>query len=243
MSLHAGAARANITPHVGIALDGNVRNDVSQGTHDELSARALVLENEGKRVALVSCDLCGVTAQVTDPVRQELSRDGFLLEGVWIWGTHTHSGPSILGLHTPTDSAYNAHLVRKLVGVVREAARNLEPARFGVGKGYEETVAHNRRLWLTDGTMAMNWEGLPPQKVREPAGPIDPELTVLRFESTKGKPIATIVNYALHPAILAGDNLLFSGDWPGFMSRWRGTICQWSHRQYQSHRLQKSRTG
>jgi neutral ceramidase len=229
MSLQAGAARANITPHVGIALDGNVRNDVSQGTHDELYARALVLENHGKKIALVSCDLCGVSFEVTDPVRQELARDGFMLEGVWIWGTHTHSGPSILGLHTPIDPAYNAHLVRKLVGLVREANRNLEPARFGVGKGFEDTVAFNRRLLVADGTTAMNWEDLSSREVQKPLGPIDPELIVLRFESLTGKPIATIVNYALHPAILAGDNLLFSGDWPGYMSRfiernWGGEV-------------------
>ncbi len=229
MSLLAGAAKANITPHVGIALDGNVRNDVSQGTHDELFAKALVLENNGKKIALIACDLCGVTAQVTEPVRQELARDGFLLEGVWIWGTHTHSGPSILGLHTPTDSAYNAHLIRKLVGVAREAERKLEPARFGVGKGFEDTVAHNRRLWRDDGTMAMNWEEIPPQKIRGAADPIDPELVVLRFESIAGAPLATVVSYALHPAILAGDNLLFSGDWPGYAARfleanWGGEV-------------------
>ena len=229
MAFLAGVARANITPHVGIPMDGNVRNDVSKGTHDQLWAKALVLESDGRKVALIACDLCGVTEQITQPVRQELAREGFDPAGIWIWGTHTHSGPSILGLHTPIDSAYNSELVRKLVGVVHEANLKMVPARFGVGSGREETVAHNRRLWLKDGSMVMNWEKPSPEKVKGPAGPIDPELIVLSFESTSGEPIATLVNYALHPAILAGDNLLFSADWPGVMAQfvednWGGEV-------------------
>ena len=94
MAFLAGVARANITPHVGIPMDGNVRNDVSKGTHDQLWAKALVLESDGRKVALIACDLCGVTEQITQPVRQELAREGFDPAGIWIWDPFTHSDPA-----------------------------------------------------------------------------------------------------------------------------------------------------
>ena len=63
MTLLAGAAVIDITPVPGGRMDGyGARNDVSQGVHDPLHARALVLEQGGARCAIVSCDLLGMHA-------------------------------------------------------------------------------------------------------------------------------------------------------------------------------------
>ena len=70
MTLRAGAATVDITPHAGVVMDGyGARREPSRGVHDSLFARALVLEREGERFAIVSCDLLGLHASITSEVR------------------------------------------------------------------------------------------------------------------------------------------------------------------------------
>jgi len=47
-------------------------------------------------------------------------------------------------------------------------------------------------------------------------GPIDPQVINVTVEQG-GQPVAAVMNFALHPAILAGDNWLYSADFPGYM--------------------------
>ena len=71
MTLRAGAATVDITPHAVVVMDGyGARREPSRGVHDPLFARALVLEPDGERFAIVSCDLLGVHASITSEVRR-----------------------------------------------------------------------------------------------------------------------------------------------------------------------------
>src|SRR5688572_11962613 len=57
-TLTAGAGRADVTPPTGYYGMGYVRSDmVLNGQHTRLFARALVLERDGRKVALVAADL------------------------------------------------------------------------------------------------------------------------------------------------------------------------------------------
>ena len=51
----------------------------------------------------------------------------------------------------------------------------------------------------------------------KPAGPIDPELGVLYFETAQAKPLATYVNFALHPDTVGGAAV--SADYPGVIAK------------------------
>ncbi len=56
--LRAGMAKIDITPKIPVMLYGYAsRKTPSEGVHDPLSARAVVFENNGKKVVLVSSDL------------------------------------------------------------------------------------------------------------------------------------------------------------------------------------------
>ena len=68
---------------------------------------------------------------------------------------------------------------------------------------------------MKDGTFKTNPGKLNPNIVR-PAGPIDPSLSMVYFESLDKKPVAILVNFALHVAVVGGNN--FSSDFPGVMS-------------------------
>ncbi|NQT53821.1 hypothetical protein HQ576_17320, partial [bacterium] len=52
-----GRAQENITPPVGVSLAGYFHDRVAKTIRDELFAKALVIESEGERIAVVSCDL------------------------------------------------------------------------------------------------------------------------------------------------------------------------------------------
>ena len=61
--LTAGVAAVDITPPVGTPLGGyGARHGrPSTGVHDRLYAKALVLDNRSERIAIVTCDLIGVS--------------------------------------------------------------------------------------------------------------------------------------------------------------------------------------
>ena len=94
--LTAGTAAAVITPPVGTPMEGySARQDVSQGVHDDLHARALVIDDGSTAVALVSCDLVGVDRRLVALARERASEaTGIPPEHMLIAATHTHAGPA-----------------------------------------------------------------------------------------------------------------------------------------------------
>jgi len=231
MSLQAGAAKTVITPHIGCWMDGNVREEGSKGVHDDLYARALVLKwDDGPACALVAVDVCGFY----DPVRDELRRraaelTGIAPENILTAATHTHAGPAFLGILGETaDDVLKSVTARTAAGAVKMAMDGMRPATIAWGTGLAQAPVNNRRLRTSDGATHMNWEGLDPQDVVEVLGPTDPDVVTLRVDDEDGNAIASVINYALHPAILAGDNWLISADWPGYalglLERERGGI-------------------
>lgn len=222
MSLYAGAAKVNITPHVGCWMDGNVREEGSKGIHDPLYARALLLrEDDGPAFGLVALDVCGFYAPFAAELRGRAAElCDIAPERILTAATHTHAGPAFLGILGETAGPELVSLVaRTAAGAVKMAFDAMRPARIAWGRGIAEEPVNNRRLRTADGETHMNWEGLDPDSVAEVLGPVDPEVLTLRVDGDDGLAIASVLNYALHPAILAGDNWLYSADWPGYAIR------------------------
>ncbi len=94
--LKAGVAKLDITPPVGVRMAGFAgRVFPSLAVHDPLRARALVLNDGGRRAALVGLDLIGISDQTVAEVRKAAgSSAGIAPEALLIAGTHTHSGPT-----------------------------------------------------------------------------------------------------------------------------------------------------
>jgi len=103
MQLRAGAAKVNITPPVGIPLSGyTARKDVSQGIHDELYAKALVLDNGERILAIITTGLLGFYEDFVDKIRGLIKeRTGIDKDDILVSATHTHSAPdTICGLYS-----------------------------------------------------------------------------------------------------------------------------------------------
>ena len=95
--VNIGAAAAEITPPIGLAMDGyGARASGAVGIHDPLFVRVLVAEGaEGSAVVLVVADLLYVVPHLQAMVAAGIERaTGIGRDRLQLVGTHTHSGPA-----------------------------------------------------------------------------------------------------------------------------------------------------
>jgi len=229
--LNIGAAAVKITPPLGTPMAGYYYVRGAEAVHDDLYAKTLVIEKEGTRVAIVSCDLIEISAELAAEIRLLASTSTGIPAGhIMISATHSHTGPVILSpasMYGTDDKVREllAEYMKALPGKVAEsiiqANKGIQPATLSFGRGYEETISFNRRFFMTDGTVGWN-PGKLNSKIIKPAGPIDPEVGVLYAESAEGKPLSTYVNFALHLDISGG--LEISADMPYTLSEILGGL-------------------
>ena len=219
--LSVGFAQVDFTPEVGLPLKGNYRTDyASRGTHDPLCSHALVFAGAGGRVALLSCDVCMLDRENVALMREAIvSQCDIPAENIVITATHTHAGPVTVASSRLRDipSRSIEAFLKKAATAVVEADRNLHDATLHVGASKEDRISFNRRIKCSDGKVRPNWECVSADFAVGPVGPIDPNVLTLAVKAG-GKYEAAIVNFALHPAVLAGDNCLYSADYPGYLT-------------------------
>jgi hypothetical protein len=223
--LRAGAAAEVITPAVGVPMAGYYHPRAAEGVIDELFAKALVLERDGTKVALVVCDLIAMPRDVAVEARALIEQSVKIpADHVMISATHTHTGPILPsgsardpGLGAAADEArqYVRSLPELIARSVRAADAKLTPVGVRAGAGREERLSFNRRFRMKDGSVGWNPGKLNPDIV-EPVGPIDPDVPVLAFETPDGKLVATYVNFTMHLDTVGG--LRVSADYPGVLS-------------------------
>ena len=213
-SLRAGVAKMDITPPPGQLLYGySERRTPAQGTLDPLYARVLVLEAGEKRLAWVDLDLGRPFGPESIREIREAARNSSRISCLLVEATHTHPGPVVMDAYRGARPAWETAAIGKIDRAISEAAGRLVEARIGTGYG-EAIIGYNRRWVNLDGTVSMLWRNL----THIPTFPVDPTVGVLRIDTTDGKPMAILVNYACHPVVL-GMNLQYSADFPGVMTR------------------------
>ncbi|HBG77611.1 MAG TPA: hypothetical protein DDW84_02010 [Phycisphaerales bacterium] len=225
--LMAGAAKIDITPKENVWMDGMIRSHKSEGIHDSLFARALVVSPDGNKknaIVIVSCDVCAIYANpLANHIRKAVSeKTGIQAENMIIACTHTHSGPALCGILNLSAEKYAAEeFTPKVIQVICQASDALHPATIGYDRGEETTVSHYRRLWTKDGKIVMNWEPYPAENIIGPAEEANNEVGVVKIVSADNPDsvIATVYNHAGHPNVMSGDNYMISADYPGLASK------------------------
>lgn len=213
-----GAAEVVITPPVGTELAGYFHPRVSEGVIADLKAKAIVAGDGAERVVMVACDLIAMTGKISGAAREKIeAATGIAGERVMICSTHTHTGPE---LRPNRPIARNEEWIATLPGLIAdaaiEAAANQRQCVMSVGSEWEEGLAFNRRFRYGDGTEQFGVHG-DGSEVVGPAGPIDPELGVVKFcEEAGADPFAMLCNYSLHIDVTGGN--LISADFPAVMT-------------------------
>ncbi|MFH1616690.1 MAG: neutral/alkaline non-lysosomal ceramidase N-terminal domain-containing protein [Planctomycetota bacterium] len=223
-----GVAKVDYTPEIGLPLMGNFRDDYdARGVHDPLFAKAIVFaDDSGGKAAMLLMDICMLDRNNVSMMREFISSQCDIAgENILIAATHTHSGPAPaqFGSLPPADEKAVEAFLKKASEAVLKANDVLKASSLAIGYTREDRVSFYRRLKCKDGKTHMNWERLDPDFVVEPLGTIDPELITLTIEQ-QGNAEAALVNFGLHPAILSGDNWLYSADYPGYLAEAMGRI-------------------
>jgi neutral ceramidase len=234
-ALRAGAATSNITPELGGEVVGGFAPFPCTHIHDELHARALVLDDGKTKLALVVCDLLGMHRSVSLQARQWIEKEaGIPAANVLISCTHTHSATNALGgpvRHYSSDvelTDYQRFVARRIADAVRRAANLLRPAQIAFGSLQAPEHVHIRRWFLKEGAMPPNPfgkidrvkmnPGAGNPALIEPAGKPDPTVSVIALREPNGRLISTYCAYSLHYVGGVGEGHI-SADYYGYFCR------------------------
>lgn len=173
------------------------------GVHDELWARAMVLDDGRVRLALVVLDAIGLLHDQVLDLRARVD-PALRLDHVIVATTHTHQAPDLMGLWGPgfgRSGVDPAILERTLDGAaeaVRRAVETREPARL-------------RFAEVPEAAAALVEDSRPPPV-------LDPGLRLLHaVHAASGETLGVLVAWANHPETLWDRNLALSSDFPHFL--------------------------
>lgn len=228
-TLLCGAAKRCITPPDDLfPLPKNAGGIAFGGVLDDLHVRALAIESRGVRALFLAFDLGGVP--LTNEFLPLLSKEtGIPQKNILYFAVHTHTSPNAGRpdpdpTHVPSTETVKKHtayleLLRKqMLAAASEAIATLRPSTFGIGYGKSYINVNRNQMYHTrhaDGTETVEC-GLGVN----PEGPSDKTLFVAAFEGVDGRPVAYLVNYAVHAVVMHanrcfGDLMAISGDIPG----------------------------
>ncbi|MDA1278005.1 MAG: neutral/alkaline non-lysosomal ceramidase N-terminal domain-containing protein [Verrucomicrobia bacterium] len=206
----AGLAVADITPPIGGKTTGYASAQPSDGIHDPLTARVLLLKSETTTVAIVVWDLCIFNSVWLHEQMADMGVDHLLL-----MNTHTHSGPNLNQDDFPSgEEPWRQTVERRVLDSIRQAKENVFRAHIAAGMGSIQ-LGYNRLVRQPEGHSITHFEN--PERI--PYGPVDPTVGVLRIADDVGAVRAVIVNYACHPVVLGPKNRKISADYPGVMRK------------------------
>lgn len=196
-----GVASADITPDYPVWLAGYDRPTKSEGVHDSVWAKAIVLDNGSTSVLIISTDLIGLFKNDVDDIQGQIVPLGIPFDNIVITCTHNHNGPDVMGLwnadksKSGVDFTYLSFVKQKIVSVASRAISNKQKAYLFLSKTTVKGISYNGRdKDITDNSVL-----------------------VLTAKNQKDENIATLVNFACHPEVLASKNNLITSDYAFYM--------------------------
>ena len=175
----------------------------ANGIHDELWARAMILDDGTTRLAIVALDAIGFGNDDVISVRERIPESAGVNYTI-VCSTHTHEGPDLLGLwgesefKSGIDPGYMRYVQMQAAKAVEEAVKNMRKVKLRFAQdltGAREIVMDTRKPDVLD-------EGLRLMQVVD-----------IETNTTLG----TLVQWANHPETTWSDNLLISSDFPHFV--------------------------
>jgi hypothetical protein len=210
--LRVGTALVDVTPKTfPVLVNGGMTSRSIETVKSAVNARALVLDDGKERLAIVVVDSCMMGRPFLDEAKQlAAARTKIKPERMLISATHTHSAPASMGcLGTDADPVYVPYLREKLAEAIAAAEKTLTPAKVGWGS-----------IDANEFTALRQWIRRPDRVVEDPfgnltvranmhagrnwddavgeAGPEDPELSMIAFQTRDGRPLAVLANFSMH---------------------------------------------
>ena len=215
--MNCGFFELDITPPLGSIIPGAYAARYAKEIWDPLYARAMVVQNDDSALAIVSIDACGITADITEAIRNRVcSLVPMQPEQIMVMATHTHGGGPTLnwGEEVVRNERYLQVLAEKAADSIVVAWQRAVGSQFLLGKELLTDVSFIRVYKMKDGSLKTN-PGAGNPDILKPSTSIDPEVIVLavRQEDTYA---GALINFANHPAIVASTKI--TGDYISALS-------------------------
>jgi hypothetical protein len=190
------------------------------GIHDPLHVRTLILDNGIKRVAIVVVELTSI--KDVDEFRKIISEESNVdFENVFLCATHTFEAPHLSSNNQNLSkdemkkgAIFKEVLNNAIISSVRQAKKNMQFGRIGFGTGQCDVNVNHDILTSKGWWKGSNFEGLS-----------DKTVSVIRFETFEGNPIAFFINYPVQSSIMSESipldgKILISSDLGGATARY-----------------------
>lgn len=201
--MRIGFSKKEITPPIGIELSGYAGYRPNSGVHDPLYCKAVVLEQNGARYALVVMDLLSIDEAFYLRIAEKAESLGIEKQRLIVSAIHTHAAPwgvipgegplakvnSSEDPKNPEFPIYLQNVIEAAYAACQEAVEGLEGYEVRTAKGAVPLVGSERHTGA------------------EPKG----ELVVIQCKTESGK-LLTIHNFPCHPTVLSAANLQLSAD-------------------------------
>ena len=210
-NIKANVAVRKLTPplEIGYTLGGyGARmSEPAKGIHDDIWAKALVLDDGEKKYAIITLDILGLPPNVKPQIIARLNNEKWTEENIMFLPSHSHSSLEMFALNDKNifdmapigifQQELLDYVVKSLATLIESADQNLKPVKIGTQSKQVEGLNRNRR--------------------GEPF--VDKDLTVTRIDYLDGKPMTVLVNWTGHPTIMDEHDMFVSGGWPGYLQR------------------------
>jgi hypothetical protein len=174
---------------------------------DPVGARAIVVSHGNRTIAVEVVDQEGLFNVYQQRIREQVARDGYRLDGIFISATHDESAPDSLGLSgvTQLTSGVNPYwvdyMVRRSADAIERAYDAMRPATIRYAQAQEP--ANLRQCWSSYPFVD------------------DQLMPVLQAVGSDGRTIATLASVSQHAESLgfnpdAEQRTWVSSDWPHF---------------------------
>ena len=203
-----GVWKQSISTELPIHLTGfGNPNRKFTGVHDDIYAAALVLEEQGKQIAIVTADVLGFDRKRLQYVRSLIAEWTHIAEDAILFNaSHTHSAPQVLIDCNPGIGAYEAEYAEQfydtLVETVCKAAADLEEGELYRGETECYGIGVNRRRIVNGEYQFAAFED----------GVRNDEVSVLKAVCGS-KVKAVLFQFTCHPSTTGFDEI--SADYPG----------------------------
>ena len=207
----ANVASVDMTPSLDMKFAlggyGERLSKPAEGIHDDIWAKALVLNDGGKKYAIVTLDILGLPPNVKPQLIEKLNQEGWTEENIMLLPSHSHTSLEMFALNDK--NIFNLapigifqpelldFVIQSLADLIESADQNLKPVNIASQSRQIEGLNRNRR-----------GESF-----------VDKTLTVTRIDHINGTPMTVLVNWTGHPTIMDEHDMLVSGGWPGYLQR------------------------
>lgn len=244
-TLYIGASTKDITPQSNMyPLHRMPKVDIENMVLDPLHVRVIALSNGGSKSLII----CSETGRSLGPQIAKIvsEHSGISLSNIIITATHSHAAPEISDpvnidfkdskdKSVSTQQLWAKYALEQTLSAVDDAMNHMQRAKVGIGysKSYinvNRNATYNK-VDKNGKVTKVSFLGYNPEGIS------DKTLVTLEFKDLNDKPIAFIVNYAVHGTVMHANTIAdgktaISADIPGLASdyiedKYPGSVAMW----------------